>query len=139
MRVDPPSRNRITALALRTLEDALAHADHGAVKRTMGHRLALAWLAHAGIGLEWHYEAFWEEMAVVRGVSLESQERYQRITRLTGLLDHWYRSLGWEAPCCVQRGHWADLAAPGGPREKQAPRVSAKDVLPPEHAEDEQT
>jgi hypothetical protein len=100
----PPSRERLTAMALRILEEALALADYGPVKRTLGHRLALAWLAHEGIGLPWHYEAFWKAMG---DPYVWANPHYNLRSRdLTGLLDHWYRQIGWEAPCCVQRANW---------------------------------
>ncbi len=103
----PPSRERLTALALRTLEDALALAEHGPVKRTFGHRLALAWLAHEGIGLAWHYEAFWKAMAEEHRRENVGYQSYMRTRDLTGLLNHWYLSLGWEVPGQIQRGEWS--------------------------------
>lgn len=106
--VGPPSRERVTAIALRILEDALAQAHAGPVKRTMGHRLALAWLAHAGVGLPWHYETFWTAMADPHAhADIEQYRQYMRTRDLTSLLGHWYMSLGWEEPCIVQRGKWA--------------------------------
>lgn len=100
----PPTRERLTAISLRILEEAAALAYHGPVRRTLAHRLALAWLSYEGIGLPWHYEAFWKRMAEpLFGQNPEYRLRYQG---LTGLLDYWYRQLGWEAPCSLQRGQW---------------------------------
>ncbi len=127
----PPSRERLTALALRTLDDALALAEHGPVKRTFGHRLALAWLAHEGIGLPWHYDAFWKAMAEEHATQIGEYPRYMRTRDLTGLLNHWYLSPGWEIPNAVQRGEWERRVTPGGARAKPPPRISVSD-RPPE-------
>jgi hypothetical protein len=48
-----PRKADITGLALRTLEDALAEAEHGPIRRQWGHRLALAWLAQTGVAEPW--------------------------------------------------------------------------------------
>jgi hypothetical protein len=107
MRVAPPSKDRLTQLALRALEEALAEAERGPVKRHFGHRLALAWLAHCGIGLDWHYAKFWNAMADAHPRENDTFKHYLRSRNLSGLLDHWYLSLGWERPCPVQRAAWA--------------------------------
>lgn len=99
MRVlDHPSRARLTALALRALEDAATEARQGPVRRTFGHRLALAWLAHEGIGLPWHYEHFWTTMADPFVTANDLYKSYQRTTTLNGLLDYWHLALGWKRP-----------------------------------------
>jgi len=54
-----PAQADLTHLALRTLEDALAEAEHGPVRRRWGHRLVLAWLVKAGIAERWHGRGRW--------------------------------------------------------------------------------
>jgi hypothetical protein len=112
---------------MRTLEDALARAEHGPVQRTWGHRLALAWMARTGIPLDWHCKKFWE--AMVKPHDKACSPEYARMYRsqdLSGVLDNWYRKLGWERPDCVQRGQWARDYAPAineAPAAKAAPRL----------------
>ena len=107
-----PNRNDITHLALRTLEDARAHACHGPIDRTWGHRLALAWLAHIEAGKDWHYREFWQQLANPTTTSAAGCVGYPRITHLTGLLDYWYSELGIMPPTAVQRGDWSRAAQP---------------------------
>lgn len=114
-----PPRERLTAIALRILEDVLAQGNHGPVKGTLAHRLALAWLAYEKIGLQWHYRIFWQEMAAER--PKDTYKNYIRVTTLTGLLNYWYTQIGWERPCSVQRREWADAYDPM-PTEERARR-----------------
>jgi len=108
-----PARDDLTRLAFRVLEDALAQANHRPVQRTWGHKLALAWIAQTGITLPWHCNAFWQYMVEPYANENAGYQRYLRTSHLTGLLDNWYRKLGWNPPDCVQRGEWARLAGTG--------------------------
>jgi hypothetical protein len=99
----------LTRLAMRTLEDALARAHHGPVKRTWGHRLALAWMAQTGIPLDWHCQKFWQAMIEDHdGDDRPAYASMYRVNDLTGILDNWYLKMGWKIPGCIQRGKWAD-------------------------------
>jgi len=103
-----PSRDRLTALALRTLEDALAQATFGPVERTWGQRLALGWLSHIGAATDVQCANFWKALVdEYRWTCTEAYSHYMRTTILSGCLDHWYLELGLERPCLVQRGKWA--------------------------------
>lgn len=88
-----PTPGRLTALALRTLEEALEQAHSGPVKRNAGHRLALAWLARQKAGPDWHYKAFWDAMADDRNGNILDSGRYVRTTQMRSLLEYWKRSL----------------------------------------------
>lgn len=114
-----PTRERLTAIALRILEDALAQGNHGPVRGTLAHQLALAWLAYEKIGLDWHYRNFWQEMAAEG--SKDTYKNYFRTTTLTGLLNHWYGQLGWPAPSVVERGEWAKAYDRRPAQEEQLP------------------
>lgn len=95
----PPTRERITALAILVLEEALAEAAKGPVPRAGAHRLALAWLAHAGIATEEDCYSFWSQM--VEAYSWAPSPTYsngQRVHWLRLYLDRWHQSAGWPAP-----------------------------------------
>lgn len=62
-RFDP---ERLTTLALLTLEDAADQDRRGPVKRTWGMRLALAWLHGSKLAEREDCEAFWEELVRIR-------------------------------------------------------------------------
>lgn len=103
-----PDRERITDLALETLEEVLARAEHGPVEHQQGHRLALAWLASRGALLDWHAAAFWREMADPHaGACTDGYAHYYRSSRLTGLLDNWYQQVGRKPPDRVERARRA--------------------------------
>lgn len=94
-----PARERITAFALETLEDALAQAKYGPVQRQHGHRLALAWLCHAGLLLDWQCREFWKVMAdPLRWLPSESYISGYRRQRMQAMLDRCYYGLGLELP-----------------------------------------
>lgn len=61
---------QLTALALRTIEEATTEALKAPVKRTSGHALALAWLLHFVPHLpppeRWPFTNFWEALVVER-------------------------------------------------------------------------
>jgi hypothetical protein len=61
---------QLTALALRTIEEATADALKAPVKRTSGHALALAWLLHfvphSPPPERWPFTNFWEALIVER-------------------------------------------------------------------------
>ncbi len=61
-----PSQLDIARVALRSLEDALAQAEHGPVQPQWWHRLALTCLLNAGIAEPWQCQSFWKEMAEPR-------------------------------------------------------------------------
>ena len=92
--------------ALRTLEDALARANHAPVPPTWGIRLALLYIRSTGVGLNWHWQEFEDRLAYQRPQDHDGGQ-YVRTTGLTGLLDYWYRELKLTRPDCVQRGKWA--------------------------------
>lgn len=103
-----PARERITAFALETLEDALARAEHGPVERQHGHRLALAWLCHAGVLLDWQCHEFWKVMAdPLRFLPSESYITGYRTQRMRAMLDRGYCELGLERPSWEARARLA--------------------------------
>lgn len=61
---------QITALALRTIEEATAEALKAPVTRTSGHALALAWLLHfvpcSPPPERWPFTYFWDALVVER-------------------------------------------------------------------------
>jgi len=107
-----PTKQRLTAIALRILEEALASARHGTVRRTLAHRLALAWLAHERIGLPWHYDAFWRAMA--ESYDYAPAEYGLRSRDLTGILNYWYQATGRQIPSHTQRAEWATQRSVSG-------------------------
>ena len=104
----PPSRERMTLLALAILEEALAQKERGKIKRTRAHRLALSWIAYCGIGLEWHHKAFWKALADEHlNEANETYRRSNRVRDLIMLLDYWWVDIGYQPPCVVTRAEWA--------------------------------
>lgn len=99
-------------LALRTLEDALARANHGPVAPAWGYRLALARLVEAGLAQPWQARAFWQAMADPRSSSAAGHAEYSRVTALRGFLNRIYPALGLEGPDAVQRNQWAEAFGP---------------------------
>lgn len=55
-----PSRERLAFLAFRVLEEAALEARRAPIRRTVAHRLALAWLAYAGFSEPWRTKMFWD-------------------------------------------------------------------------------
>lgn len=90
MRID-----RLSRLALRVLEDAVARAECGDVERTWGHRLALEYLTKVGIAEAWQAEAFWKGLAwQYDRHEYESSASYSQVTHLTGAITNWGYRLG---------------------------------------------
>lgn len=56
-------KEKLTGLALRTLEEAAAHSRQGPVQRTFGLRLALAYLASTKNCERWPFDGFWQYVA----------------------------------------------------------------------------
>ncbi|MGE4430910.1 MAG: SOS response-associated peptidase family protein [Sphingobium sp.] len=99
-----PAQGRIAALALETLEDALAQAQHGPVQREQGHRLALAWLCANGVALNWQCTDFWMAMAdPMLWVPAANYAHGQRTQRMRAMLDNCYYRLGLELPSWESR------------------------------------
>jgi putative SOS response-associated peptidase YedK len=99
----------VTRLALRTLEDALAEAEHGAVRRQWGHRLALAWLVQAGIAERWQCRDFWKILVdPFAWAWTPDYVHYMRSSRLTGFLNNWWYRAGLTPPLGAERGKWAN-------------------------------
>lgn len=100
-------------LALKTLEDVLARAEHGTVPRSWGVALALYSLVAAGALERWHADNFWAAMQHDASNDLTAWEgRYIRTRDMSGVLRFAYTRLKWEAPCLVTRGKWARAVAP---------------------------
>ena len=57
-----PSPQRLDFLAFRVLEDAAIEARETPIRRTIAHRLALGWLAYAGLSEPWRTELFWRTL-----------------------------------------------------------------------------
>lgn len=82
--------NRLSRLALRVLEDAVARAHGGNVERTWGHRLALEYLVHIGVAEAWQAASFWDELAMQwERPEFESNARYAQITHLMSGISNW--------------------------------------------------
>lgn len=95
----PATRERVTALALLVLEEALAAAADGPVARTRAHRLALCWLTLAGVATEEDCYTFWSQMAEEHSWAPSPvYANGQRTHWLRLYLDRWHRSAGWSAP-----------------------------------------
>lgn len=56
-------QERLTRLALRTLEEVTAQAKHRPVEHSWGIALALAYLHSVGLMKRWQAETFWREMS----------------------------------------------------------------------------
>lgn len=103
-----PGNDPVAALAMRTLEDALAQAQAGSVHRTWGQRLALSWLARTGIAADWQCSSFWNVLDdPFDWAYTQSGAQDHRVTTLMGFLDTWYFKLRLERPCLQQRARWA--------------------------------
>jgi len=102
----------ITALALRTLEDALARAECGLPRRTWGDRMALSWLVREGIAEAWQAKLAWEALGdEAPGQRWEQDAAYITTTLLCGSLDRWHRIAGLPCPGMLERAHRARLYA----------------------------
>lgn len=60
------SETRLVNLALRALEEAAAEAVYAPVQRTIGLRLALAYLASHKECERWPFDSFWQALLTVR-------------------------------------------------------------------------
>lgn len=108
-----PSRDSVTNMALRTLEDALAQAECGPADLHWGQRLALIWLAHIGVAQKWQCETFWRALADPFDHAYHpNQVQYLRTNDLRAVLRNWYEVLGLEEPSIEIRLRLARRYAP---------------------------
>jgi putative SOS response-associated peptidase YedK len=113
MRIGGAKVDRVTALALRTLEDGAAQGEVGTVDRTWGHKLALEWLITVGVAQQWQTRQFWEAMAApMRYTTMSPGEHDVRSTLLNGALDNWHYAAGIERADYLRRCLWARSYAP---------------------------
>ncbi|HEY1309897.1 MAG TPA: hypothetical protein VGF02_03025, partial [Pseudolabrys sp.] len=86
----PPDAN-IALAALRSLEDALAQAEHGRVRPQWWHRLALSCLMQAGIAEPWQCRDFWKAMGDAHAwTPTPAYARSMRIGTMSGFLNTWW-------------------------------------------------
>jgi hypothetical protein len=101
----PATRERLTSLALATIEEAIALANLGPVEPHAGYRLALGWLAHIGVATDVHCFSFWTEMRAANNWAPTAASGHaHRVQILSALSEIWYYELGIELPKLVQRG-----------------------------------
>lgn len=101
MRID-----RITQLAMRVLQDAVARAECGQVERTWGHRLALEWLVRQQVAERWQAADFWNDLAMQWDrPEFEHNARYCQSQHLIGVLNAWSFRLGIDPPDPVELAH----------------------------------
>lgn len=94
----------IARVALRSLEDALAQAEHGRVVQQWWHRLALTYLVQVGIAEPWQCRAFWEALNdPYTGASSPEFARYMRTGKLVTSLDNWWGRTGTRPPDAPER------------------------------------
>jgi putative SOS response-associated peptidase YedK len=99
----PPSD--LTRLALRTLEDALAQAEHGRVPHLWAYRLALTCLLNAGIAEPWQCRKFWKAMNDPYAGTYNAQyAKMMRIDAMIGSLNNWHFEAGLKPPSHEERG-----------------------------------
>jgi hypothetical protein len=55
-----PSPQRLAAFAVAVLEEAALAARFAPIRPTVAHRLALGWLAYAGLSEPWRTALFWQ-------------------------------------------------------------------------------
>jgi len=90
---------RVTKLALRVLEEALAQAEAEIVEPHVAHRLALQWLVAVGALENWQAEGFIDAMgAPILTPHLPGGEHYIRPTVMRGTLLAAYYGLGYPLP-----------------------------------------
>lgn len=107
------NRHRITQLAIRALEEAVARAHSEPVEPDWGLRLALEWLVQIGVAQRWQAQSFWDEMKADHLTSFDHREAiFVRTTMLHGALDAWYGAIGWERPDEVRRARMERRYAP---------------------------
>lgn len=83
-----PTGPRLTSLAVMVLEEAAGEARTAPIKRTLAHRLALAWLGYAGVAEPWQIAEFWTALAEVASPDHPSSQ-YCRDTRFDTLFRRW--------------------------------------------------
>lgn len=131
MRMDQaPTRDRMTYLALRVLEDALAQAKDGPVVRTVAHRLALGWLAYSGLASPERCTAFWNTMADAFRSQHGMFSSYCRTSYMCSFLDRCWRDQGWPPPWPTDRANWAKKR---GSETNRAPARAARSLGQPDH------
>ena len=87
-----PSPKRMMQLAILVLEEAAEQAMDAPIERTPAHRLALAWLAYAGVAERWQVDAFWTLLA--EPAKTESLGDYCRHRDFHIWLTAWRRTAG---------------------------------------------
>jgi len=91
--------DRITRLALRTLQDVEAEAFNAVVELQWGHRLALAWLQQIGVAKPWQVRQFVEAITAPIDDPFRAEARhYVRGTLASGALRRWHVDLGLPDP-----------------------------------------
>jgi putative SOS response-associated peptidase YedK len=107
-----PDQHDLLRASLRTLEDALAEAHYGPVRRTWGHRLALIVLRRAGVAQAWQVRNFWDGLAEAPHASSGglASGNYVRMMMLHGALDNWHYGAKLHPPIDL-RSRWMDEAA----------------------------
>jgi putative SOS response-associated peptidase YedK len=119
-----PTNDTITAIAMRTLEDAVAQAQCGVAQRTWGHRLALSWLARCGVAADWQCSRFWATLEdQFEWAYTEQGGNELRISILMGLLDTWYLGLRQDRPSLQRRARWARRYAPDIDMDSGTPQL----------------
>lgn len=105
--------DRITRIALRTLEEAFAEGSAGVVQGYWGCRLAVEWLIAIKAARPWQAGSFLEVMSEpIHDTSATDIEHYIRFTRLNGALEHWHAELGIPRASMFKREQWAKAYAP---------------------------
>ena len=108
-----PNRNRLTRMALRTLEDALARAHNGSVEPLWGIRTALALLVDHGAADRQGAADFWRHMLEPAAWDgFESNAQYERTIHLRMVLSRCYAAIRLPEPDLAQRARWAQAYAP---------------------------
>ena len=107
-----PDRTRLTALAIMLLEEAAGEARRAPIRRTLAHRLALAWLGYASVAEPWQIAEFWTALAEV-AIASHPSSQYCRDSRFDTLFRRWRFVAGIEGDHCRWR---RELTCPGTPR-----------------------
>ena len=88
-----PSPQRLAVFAFMILEEAAISARHQPIKRTVAHRLALGWLAYAGLSEPWRTEKFWKLLGDADELG-RSDGQYVRDQEFARCLSGWRRCVG---------------------------------------------
>lgn len=88
-----PSPRRLSVLAVLVLEEAALAARFAPITRTASHRLALAWLAYAGVSEPWRTEMFWALLGSAENLDRPSGQ-YCRDGDFARCLNGWRRLVG---------------------------------------------